>query len=142
MGSKTDYLELKVLDAILGAGYTPPATVYFALYSALPSDTGGGTELIAGTAPGYARLAATNNATNFPAATTNGGSGKGEKTVGVAMTFAANSGGSNWPTVVAWALFDASTGGNPLLWGEIAPLAILPAASFNIPAGTVIWRED
>lgn len=142
MGSKDNYLELKVLDAILGAGFTPPATVYFALFSTVPTETTSGTELTGGTAPGYARLAATNDATNFPAATTNGTTGKGEKKVGVAQTFAANSGGSNWPTVVGWALYDASSGGNRLLWGEVAPLAITPAASFVIPANSVIWTED
>lgn len=141
MGSKSNYLERSLLD-LLGPGYTPPVTVYMALFSAMPSDTGGGTELTAGTAPGYARLAITNNATNFPAATTNGTSGKGEKTMGVAQTFAANSDSSNWPTIVGWGLFDASTVGNLLLWGEIAPLAITPAAALNVPAGTVFWRED
>jgi hypothetical protein len=83
----------------------------------------------------------TNNTTNFPAATT-AGSGKGEKTVGVAQTFATNSGGTNWPTVVGFALMDASSGGNVLLWGEVAPLAITPGAAFVIVAGAVIWRED
>lgn len=142
MGSKDNYLELKILDAILGPGFTPPATVYFALFSVVPTETTSGTELATATSPGYARLAATNNATNFSAATTNGTTGKGEKAVGVAQTFAANSGGSNWVTVVGWALYDASIGGNRLLWGEIAPLAITPGASFVIPAAAVIWRED
>jgi len=140
VGSKSNYLELRLLDHVLGAGtVTTPATVYFALYSAVPSDTGGGTEL---SVSGYARLAVTNDATNFPAATTNGTTGKGEKKVGVAQTFASNSGGTNWPTVVGWALLDASTGGNQLLWGEVAPLAITPGAAFVIPANAVIWRED
>ena len=143
MGSKSNYLELRLLDHVLGAGTaTTPATVYMALYSAVPSDTGGGTELTSGSAPGYARLAITNDPTTFPAATTNGTSGKGEKTVAVAQSFAANSGGSNWPTVLGWGLFDASTGGNLLLWGEIAALAITPSAQFVIAAGTVLWRED
>jgi len=142
MGSKDNYLERAVLDAILGPGFSPPATVYFALFSTVPTETTAGIELTTGTAPGYARLAATNNTTNFPAATTNGTTGKGEKTVGVAQTFGANSGGANWPTVAGWSLLDASSGGNRLLWGEVAPLAITPAAAFVIPAGAVIWRED
>ena len=143
MGSKSNYLELNVLDAILGAGFTAPGTVYWALFSATPSDTGGGTELTSGTAPGYARLAATNNTTNFPNATTNGTSGLGEKKVGVAQTFAANSSGTtDWPTVVAFGLLDASTAGNLLLWSAVAPLAITPAAQFVIPANAVFWTED
>jgi len=142
VGGKSNALELAVLDAVLGPGYTPPATVYWALYSAAPSDTGGGTELTSGAAPGYARLAATNDTTNFPAAATNGTTGLGEKTVGVDQTFAANSSGSNWPTVVAFGLFDASTGGNLLLWGAIAPLAITPTAQLVIPADSVFWTEE
>ena len=140
MGGKSDYLELKALDAILGAGFTPPATVYWALYSATPSDTGGGTELTSGSAPGYARLAATNNTTNFPNATTVGG--LGSKKVGVDQTFVANSSASNWPTIIAFGLYDASTGGNLLLWGAIAPLAITPAAQFVIPANATFWTEE
>lgn len=142
MGSKSNYGELAVLDALLGQGFTKPATVYFALHSTVPTETGNGVELDASGAPGYARTAVTNDATNFPNATTSGTTGKGEKAVGVAVTFAANSGGSNWPTVVGWSLWDASTGGNRLLWGEVAPLAITPAASFVIPANAVIWTED
>jgi len=142
MGSKDNYLELKALDAILGPGFTPPATVYWALFSTVPTETTLGTELETVGSPGYARLAATNDATNFPAATTNGTTGKGEKKVGVAQTFAANSGGSNWTTIVGWALFDASSGGNRLLWGEVAPLAITPGASAVIPANAVFWTED
>lgn len=141
--SKSNYLELALLDHVCGGGsYTRPTDVWFALYSAMPGETGGGTELNNGTALGYARLQVTNNATNFPAATTNGTTGKGEKTVGVPLSFAANSGGSNWPTVVGWALLDASTGGNFLLYQAVAPLAITPGAQFVIPAGTVFWRED
>ncbi len=143
MGSKSDVLELALLDRVLGAAaYTPPATVYLALYSAVPSDTGGGTELTAGTAPGYARIAITNNMTNFPAATTNGTTGKGEKKLGVAQSTPANSSGSNWPTIVGWALLDTSTGGAQLMWGEVAPLAVTPAANFTVPANTIMWRED
>jgi hypothetical protein len=105
----------------------------------VPSDTGGGTEL---SASGYARKAVTNDTTNFPAATTNGTTGKGEKTLGVAQSFPANSGGAPWPNVVGWAILDASSGGNLLLWGEVTPIAIAVAAQFVIPAGAVLWRED
>jgi hypothetical protein len=142
VGSKTNYLELKVLDHVLGGGdYARPSDVWIGYFSVMPSDTGGGTELTNVTAPGYARIAITNNATNFPAATT-AGSGKGEKKLAVAAATPNNSSGVNWPTIVGWGMFDASTGGNPMLWGEIAPLAVTPGANANIPADTVIWRED
>jgi hypothetical protein len=143
MGSKSDALELSLQNHVLGAtAYVAPATVYLALYSAVPSDAGGGTELTSGTAPGYARVAITNNTSNFPAATTNGTTGKGEKKLGVAQSTPANSSGVNWPTVVGWALLDTSTGGTQLMWGEVAPLAVTPAATFTVPANTIVWRED
>lgn len=143
MGSKSNYLELELQDHVLGgADYARPATVYVGLFSTTPTDGGGGTELTNGTAPGYARIAITNNATNFPAATTNGTTGKAEKKLAVAHSGPANSGGSDWPTVVGWALFDTSTGGNQLMWGEVASLAVTPGAAFTIPADTVMWRED
>lgn len=142
MGSKSNYLELRLLDHVLGAGtVTTPATVYLGLFSTVPSDTGGGIELTGVSAPGYDRIAIANDATNFPAATTAGG-GKGEKKLAVMHQTPANSSGVNWPTVVGWGLFDSSAGGNLLLWGEVAPLAVTPAATFDVPADTVIWRED
>lgn len=63
---KSDFLELELLDHVLGnAAYSAPATVHFAWFTALTGEAGGGTEATGG---GYARVAVTNNATNFPAA--------------------------------------------------------------------------
>jgi len=136
--SKSDYLELKVLDKVLGAtDFTPPATVYFALYSVTPSDSGGGTELVTGTSPGYARVAVTNNTTNFPNASA------GAKTTGADITFPTNtSGGAAWLAAIAWAILDASTGGNLLLLGAMTSLACPNAQAIVIPSGTTIWTED
>jgi len=133
--SKSNYLELLVLDAVLGQTALPAiGNVYFALYSATPSDTGGGTEL---TGNGYARVQVTNNATNFPAASA------GAKTVGTDVTFPANSsGGAAWAAAIAWAMLDASTAGNFLLWGPMTSLACPNAQSIVIPSGSTIWTED
>ncbi len=135
--SKSDYLELQVLDAVLGAvAYAAPATVYFALYSATPSDAGGGTELEATGSPGYTRVAVTNSAVNFPAAAA------GAKTVGTAVTWPVNSGAAAWAAAVAWGVLDASTGGNLLLWGPMVSLACPVAQAITIPAGTTVWTEE
>lgn len=102
--SKSDYLESKVLDHLLGrTTYTAPATVYVALYTTAPTDAGGGTEVSGG---GYARKAVTNDATNWPAAS------GGSKANGTAIAFPEAT--ANWGTVVAWGLFDASSDGNLL----------------------------
>jgi hypothetical protein len=106
-GSLSNYLANKDLDHLFGGGdFTRPATVYLAIYTATPNDAGGGTPV---SAADYARLAITNNPTNFPAA-----SGR-HKTNGVDLVYpeATNA----WGQIVAWALFDAVTAGNILAWG-------------------------
>jgi hypothetical protein len=135
--SKSNYLELLILDSILGQVALPAiATVYFALYSAAPGDAGGGTELATATSPGYARVAVTNNTTNFPNASA------GAKATGVDVTFPTNSsGGAAWVAAVAWAILDASTGGNFLISAPMVSLACPNAQAIVIPAGT-IWTED
>lgn len=107
--SKSDYLENKVIDHILGGGdYARPATVYIALFTAAPTDAGGGTEVAGGS---YARAAMTNNATNWPAAA------GGVKSNGTAITFAQATGA--WGTIVAFGVFDALSGGNLLFWATL-----------------------
>jgi hypothetical protein len=45
-GSKSNYLENKLLDHVYGGpDYPRPATVYVALFTAAPTDSGGGTEV-------------------------------------------------------------------------------------------------
>jgi hypothetical protein len=108
-GSKSNFLELELLDHVLGnAAYTAPGTVYVALYTAAPSDAGGGTE-VSGTS--YARVAVTNNSTNWPAAS------GGAKANGTEITFA--EAGGDWGTVVAFAILDALTAGNFLYWADL-----------------------
>jgi hypothetical protein len=112
-GSFSDFLELELLDHVWGnAAYTAPATIYVGLYTVAPTDAGGGTEVGTGTWSNYARVAVTNNATNFPAAAA------GAKSNGTAISFgAATSSGA--VTVVAVGLFDASTAGNLLAWADL-----------------------
>ena len=116
-GSKADFLENKLLDHVLGAAtYTPPVTVYIALYTVAPSDAGGGTEVTGGS---YARVAVTNNATNFPAAT------------------------ASWGTVVAHAELDAPTGGNFLYWGDLTvSKAINSGDTASFAVGDLDFTED
>jgi len=122
-GSFSDYLEDEVLDHVFGgATYTPPATLYAQAYTATPSDSGGGTQI---TTNGHARVAITNNLTNFPAAS------GGAKSNGTAITWGAASGGS-WGDVAAVGFFDASSGGNLIGWSDV------PAAK-TIDDGDVLF---
>ena len=124
--NKSDYLELKLLDHVLGgADYVRPATVYFALYTAAPNDAGGGTEVSGGS---YARSAVTNNATNFPAAS------GGAKTNGTDINFATPS--ASWGTITHMAVLDASSGGNYLYHGPLAVSKVINSGdTVRIAAG-------
>lgn len=137
-GSKSDYLEQKLLDHVLGgADYTRAATVYIAAYTVAPTDAGGGTEVsTAGT--NYARVAVTNNSTNFPAAS---GTSPASKSNGTAINF--NVASASWGTVVAAGVFDAASGGNLLYWGTLSANKTIDANDQLVfGVGQVTFTED
>jgi len=106
-GSKSNYLELELLDHVLGnQAYSAPANVYIALYTTAPTDAGGGVEVTGGS---YARVTVTNNLTNWPSAN--------PKLNGVAFTFTQAT--ADWGTVLAFSIMDALTVGNFLYWGDL-----------------------
>jgi len=108
-GSKSDFLEDEINDHVLGnAAYTAPANTFIALFTAAPTDAGGGTEATGGS---YARLSITNNATNWPA------SSAGLKSNGTDFTFVEAT--ASWGTIVAMGIFDAISAGNLLYWGDL-----------------------
>ena len=101
-GNLSDYLEDKLLDHFLGTtAYTMPTTVYVALYTVAPDDTGGGTQVTGGS---YARQTAAFS----------GASGVTTSNTGN-IDFA----GMPAATTVAIGVFDALTSGNLLLWGTL-----------------------
>jgi len=118
--SFSNYLETKVLDHVFGGtAYTAPATLYIGLYTAAPSDTGGGTE-VSGT--GYARQSS--GFTTSGATTSNTG----------AVEFP--TAGSNWGTITHVGVFDASTAGNLLAYGALTTSKLVESGDvFRIPAG-------
>lgn len=111
--------ERLVIDKFFGAGAAPtltgvPATWHLGLFTAAPTETTAGTEVsTSGTA--YARVAITNNATNFPNAAS---AGPASKASGAAFTFPVPT--ANWGTVTHFGFFDAAVGGGAL-WA-FAPL--------------------
>jgi hypothetical protein len=79
--SASNDLENKALDHILGGpDYTRLATVYISLHTADPGEAGT-PQTNEATGTGYARVAVTNNATNWPAAA------GGAKSNGTAINF-------------------------------------------------------
>lgn len=132
-GSKSDYLENEILDHVLGgADYSRPGTVYIALYTVAPTDAGGGTEVSGGD---YARVAVTNNTTNWPAASS------GSKSNGTAFTFTQAT--ADWGTVVAFGILDALTSGNLLYWGDLtASKSVESGDTAEFAASGITITED
>ncbi len=105
MDAKSDYLEAAVLNAVLrNVSYTSPSTVYVALYTASPSDVGGGTEVTGGS---YARQIITFSAPSGGVCASSG-----------SVTFPVAT--ADWGTVVAMGIFDALSAGNLLYYGTLA----------------------
>jgi hypothetical protein len=102
MSAVSNYAEKLLLDYMMTNGsVTRPTAWYVALYTAAPSDSGGGTEV---SGSGYARQAVTFNAAATPGGTTDNST---------AVTFTAA--GGSWGTVTHIGIFNALTTGN-LLW--------------------------
>lgn len=132
-GSKSDYLENKLNDHVLGnTSFSTPATVYMAAFTVAPTDAGGGTEATGGS---YARVSITNNTTNWP------NSSGGSKSNGTAITFPTAS--ASWGSIVAVALFDASSSGNLLYWATLSVnKTIGNGDTLSIPIGGFVVTED
>lgn len=140
----SDYLENKVVDWLLrGQTFTPPATVYVALYTTCPTDSTAGTEVSGGS---YARVAVTSSLANWAgtqsAGSTSASSGTGGTTSNNAAITAPTP-TANWGTINCWGVLDAPTSGNLLFYsalttaktvnnGDAAPSFAIGAATFQI----------
>ena len=121
------------LNSILGSG--TPSHWYVALYTSEPTPAGGGTEFVGDT---YARVALTNNNTNFPGASA---SYPSVVSNGAAITFPTP--GVNWGTIPFWGLVSTPTGGSPSWFGAFsAPLnvttgnpVVIAIANLNLSLG-------
>jgi hypothetical protein len=120
MSAMSDYLENKLVDFLFrGQSYSPPATLYFGLLTAAPSDSGGGTEVSGGS---YARVGVAASLANFSgtqaAASTTASSGTGGRTSNNgAITFPAPT--ANWGVCSHFGIYDASSGGNLMFHGAL-----------------------
>ena len=126
MSSFTDYTENLVLNYLLTANaVTRPTAWYVGLFTAAPSDTGGGTE-VSGNA--YARKV-TGTMTVSGTTTT--------ATNAAAIEFAPANGG-NWGTITHAAIFDALTTGNMLAWAPLTTSRTINAGDvFRVPASSL-----
>ena len=124
MSGFTDYLEDALLKHVFtNTAYTSPTTVYAALFTVAPSDTGGGTEVSGGayarqsmafSVSGTGTLATNSAAVEYPTAT------------------------ADYGTVVAVGIFDAATSGNLLAYANLTTSKTVSSGDvFRFNAGDV-----
>jgi len=132
-GSLSNFTELEILDHLFGgAAYSAPATLYLGLFTATPSDAGGGTEVSGGS---YARKAVTANATNFPAASA------GAITLNVAQSFVTAT--ASWGVVTQFGIFDAVSVGNLIAWGDLtASKTVDNGDTVSFAVGSLVIQLD
>lgn len=111
MSAATDYLEAELRKHLFRTGsFTKPAALYLALFTAAPGEAGGGTEVSGGS---YARVQRDPLDANWTAPDSTGG-----LTANAAdIQFPAPT--ANWGTATHWALFDAASAGNMLIYGAL-----------------------
>ena len=133
MGSKANYLENAFLDHVLVvSAFTQPTGVYSALFTVIPSDSSGGTEVTV-TSSGYTRVATTFSTAGLTAT--------GQSVNATAVNFATVAAGATI-TVVGWALMDAATGGNMLYWATVTSTSLNVGDQATFPAGNITITED
>jgi len=128
MAEFSDYLENKIIDHMLrNQAYTPPATVYLALYTTATSDAGGGTEVSGG--------ASARQAVSLSEAS----GGASENSADITFPTAT----ADWGTVTHVALMDALSGGNMLMHTPLdASKTVNNGDTFKISAGDLDVNVD
>jgi hypothetical protein len=129
MSQATNYLEGKLLEHLFDlASYSAPATMYLGLFTSVTDgEVPTLTEVSGGS---YARAAITNDATSW------------SRTGNVVsndnlITFTTATGSQG--TVTHWGLWDASSGGNLLVYGTLpAATAINNGTTFRVAAGQIV----
>ncbi len=142
-GTMGDVFEKRVMDLIFRndlASATVPMTlngtnVWIGLFTATPSDSGGGTEATGGS---YARVAVARTGAGFNAAT------------GTSPTTTANTGTVtfptatvSWGTVTQFGIFDAATAGNLIYWGDLGTSKLIGVGdTASFAAGALTITQD
>jgi len=131
MSAASDYLEGQVRAHLFRtASFTKPTVLAVALYTAAPGETGGGTEVTGGS---YARVQRDPLDANWTAASATDGLTDNA----AALTFPAPT--ANWGVVTHFAILDATTAGNFLVYGALTQSKTVNNgdAAPNFPIGTL-----
>ena len=131
MSAASDFMENTFVDVMFRGQnatingktltWSAAPTLYFALFTAAPSDSGGGTEVTIGS-NAYARASITGSLTNFNGThgtTTGASSGTGGQTSNAVDINFATPTPAGWGTITSWGIYDAASGGNLLFWGTL-----------------------
>lgn len=126
--SMSNFLENKLLDHTLrNVSYTPPASVYLALFTSDPGEDRTGTEVSGGA---YARKTVTFNAATNGTVTNN---------ADVLFDIAT----ANWGNISHIAVFDAATTGNMLYYGQLTTAKTINSSDqLKIAAGDLSINLD
>lgn len=155
MTALSDTFENKLIDFLFrgqalgitgasAAAGSGPTTLYVGLFTTSPADAGGGVEC-SGNA--YARVSVASSLASWAgtqgAGTTAASSGtSGTTSNNGVITFPTPTPGS-WGTVVAFGIFDATTGGNLLAWAPLSASVVINANQpVTFPAGSLQFQID
>jgi hypothetical protein len=131
MGRMSDAQANILLDLYFSkaSNSSVPATLYVALSTTLPTNTGTNVTEPVGNA--YARVSVTNNSTNFPAASARA------KSNGTDVVFPTATG--SWGTITHFALYDALTAGTFVAWGALTvPVSVINSATVTFVTGSLV----
>jgi hypothetical protein len=134
-GNAGTYIQTARINWLLGTAYiAAPATTYVALFTVAPANDGtGGTE-VSGGAYGRQSVASSGWAAASGASPTQT-SNNGVISFGVAT--------ASWGTIVAWALYDAATGGHLIYTSNLTVSKTIGANdSFSFAIGSLVVEED
>jgi len=125
---KTYYLSNNLLNvALCNTPFTPPSTIWVALYTVAPGVGGGGTEVTGG---GYGRQTVIVTTPN---------NGQVSNVSDVLFPVAS----ATWNTIVAFSLMDTSSGGNVLYFGNLStPRLVLASDQVKFASGQLIVQES
>lgn len=140
MSGATDHAENRITDWLhRGQAWPLPPSWHIALFTSPPNDAGGGVEVSGG---GYARVAvprtlAAWSGTQGPGSTTPSTGTSGQASNNNPIDFPTAT--SAWGTVTHYAVFDAATGGNMILYGPLAsPVTVNAGGSFSFAPGQCV----
>ncbi len=132
--SLTNFVERQVADKLFSTvDFSPDVTYFMGVSTTVPTETGSGfTEPVGN---GYARVAITNNATEFPSGN--------PKTNANPIPFPPATGPWGGAPLIAWAFFDAVSGGNMRIFGDLVPSKTIDNGDILIiPAGNLAITVD